>query len=126
MGRVAPNKFKTALIAAAVMAVGAGGAAIAVVSNSPQHKVGTFVNTQRQLTDIRYNGKNGVDALSLLKKHASVQTKHYSFGDLVVSINGSDGNGSKYWTFYANGKEAQTGASAYITKDSDKLEWKLR
>lgn len=126
MGRTAQNKLKTALIAAAIVVLGAGGAVIAVVSNSPPHKVGTSVNAQQQLTDIKYNGQNGIDALTLLKKHAKVQAKHYSFGDLVTSINGSAGNGPKYWTFYINGKEAQVGAGSYITKNQDKLEWKLQ
>ena len=110
----------------AVVVVGAGSIAIAVVSNSPQHKVGVSYGSQQQLTDIKYNGVNGMDALTLLKKHATVQTKHYSFGDLVTAIDGSKGNGPKYWTFYANGKEAQVGAGAYVTKTSDKLEWKLQ
>ncbi|HEX5447721.1 MAG TPA: DUF4430 domain-containing protein [Candidatus Saccharimonadales bacterium] len=126
MGRTAPNKFKTTLIALAVVVVGAGSAVIAVVSNSSQHKVGVAYGAQQQLTDIKYNGKDGVDALTLLKKHATVQTKHYSFGDQVLAINGSQGNGPKYWIFYANGKEAQVGAGAYVTKNSDKLEWKLQ
>jgi len=131
MGRVAPNKaktnrVKTAIVTVAVLAAGAGGAAIAVVSNSPAHKVGTTVNSQQQLTDIKYNGQNGVDALTLLKKHATVQVKHYSFGDLVTAINGSQGNGPKYWTFYLNGKEASVGAGSYVTKSSDKIEWKLQ
>lgn len=126
MGRVAQNKLKTVLIALAVMVLGAGSAAIAVVSNSPQHKVGVSYSSQQKLTDIKYNGRNGVDALTLLRKHAVVKVKHYSFGDLVTSINGSEGNGPKYWTFYVNGKEAQVGAGAYVTKNQDKLEWKLQ
>ncbi|HET9721529.1 MAG TPA: DUF4430 domain-containing protein [Candidatus Saccharimonadales bacterium] len=126
MGRTVPSKLKTLIVALAIVIVGAGGAAIAVVSNSPQHKVGTTLNSQQQLTDIKYNGQSGVDALTLLKKHAQVQAKHYSFGDLVTSINGSKGTGPKYWTFYANGKESMVGASVYVTKNSDKLEWKLQ
>ena len=126
MSRTAQSSIKTIIIAAAVLAIGAGGAVIAVVSNSPAHKIGTSVNAQNQLTDIKYNGVAGTDALTLLKKHAQVETKHYSFGDLVTSINGSQGTGPKYWTFYLNGKEASTGAGAYITKAGDKLEWKLQ
>jgi hypothetical protein len=126
MSRVAQNRLKTTLIAIALVALGAGSAAIAVISNSSSHKVGTTVNSQSLLTDIKYNGQTGVSALDLLKKHAKVQTKHYSFGDLVTSINGSPGNGPKYWTFYANGKPASVGAGTYITKNSDKLEWKLQ
>lgn len=126
MGRAAQTKLKTLIIAAAVVIAAAGSAAIAVVSNSPSHKVGTSVNAQQQLTDIKYHGQNGVDALTLLKKNADVTTKHYSFGDLVTSIDGSYGTGPKYWTFYVNGKESDVGASSYITKNADTLEWKLR
>ncbi|MGH7234405.1 MAG: DUF4430 domain-containing protein, partial [Candidatus Saccharimonadales bacterium] len=32
----------------------------------------------------------------------------------------------KYWTFYVNGKEASVGASSYVTKNSDRLTWKLQ
>jgi hypothetical protein len=77
MGRVAQTKLKIIIVAAAVLVLGAGSAAIAVVSNSPSHKVGTSVNARHQLADIKYNGVNGVDALTLLKKHAKVQAKHY-------------------------------------------------
>jgi len=129
MGRVARNnlnKLKLAIVAIASVAVVAGGITGAVIANSPSHKVATVVNSQQQITQISYQGQNGVDALTLLKKHATVQTKHYSFGNLVTSIDGSAGNGPKYWTFYINGKEAQVGAGAYTTKNGDKLGWKLQ
>lgn len=119
------NIKKTAVAIVVAVAV-AGGVVGAVVANSPSHKVSTTTNAQNQITDIKYNGQNGQDALALLKKHADVTLKHYSFGDLVTSINGTPGNGPKYWTFYANGKMAQVGAGSYITKNSDKLEWKLQ
>jgi len=96
------------------------------VANSPSHKVNAVVNSQGQTTQLSYRGQNGKNALALLKQHASVQTKHYSFGDLVTSINGTAGNGPKYWTFYVNGKQASVGAGAYTTKDSDKIMWKLQ
>jgi len=103
-----------------------GGGSWAVIGNSASHKVQTTVNTQQQLTYISYHGQNGQNALSLLKKHAAVQTKHYSFGDEVLAINGSKGTGPKYWTFYINSKEADVGAGAYTTKSSDILSWKLQ
>jgi len=55
-----------------------------------------------------------------------VQTKHYSFGDMVVSVNGTPGTGPKYWTFYINGKMAEVGAGSYTTKASDVISWKLQ
>jgi len=126
MKRSAQKRIAPALIAAAVLVSGAGGVVVAVVSNSPAHKVGTTLNAQSQLTDIKYNGQDGVNALTLLKKHANVQVKHYSFGDLVTAIDGSKGTGPKYWTFYINGQQAQVGAGTYVTKSSDKIEWKLQ
>ena len=90
-----------------------------------QTAVSTVTDAQHQLTEISYRGHNGVDALTLLKQHARVEVKHYSFGDMVTAINGNKGTGPKYWTFYANGKQSEVGASAYRTKDGDVLRWKL-
>ena len=125
MGRAALFKTKLIIIATVVIAA-AGGGAWAYIANSPSHKVETVANMQHQLTQISYHGHDGIDALTLLKQHAAVQTKHYSFGDLVTSINGSVGSGPKYWTFYVNGKEASVGAGAYHSKNSDTLMWRLQ
>ena len=125
MSRVAPNNIKTLIITFGILLFGVGTVAI-VDSADSYSKVTTVVNSQQQITQISYRGADGADALSLLKKHATVTTKHYSFGDLVTSINGSAGNGPKYWTFYINDKESSVGAGAYITKNSDTLLWKLQ
>ena len=79
-----------------------------------------------QTTEVSYQGQNGVDALTLLKKHAQVTTKTSSLGEYVTAINGNNGGGSKYWIFYVNGQEAQVGAGAYITKNADNIQWKLQ
>ena len=128
MGRASSqvSKTKNIIIGAAAVVAIAGGVVGAVIANSPSHKVSTVVNAQHQTTDIKYNGQEGQNALALLKKHATVTVRHYSFGDQVTSINGTEGNGPKYWSFYVNGKMADVGAGAYITKDSDKIEWKLQ
>ena len=126
MGRAIPAKAKTiTLIAIVVAGVGTSGV-WAYVANLPSHKVDTVTNVTHQTTQISYQGQNGMNALALLKKHAAVTTKHYSFGDMVTSINGTSGNGPKYWTFYLNGKEAGVGAEAYVTKNSDHITWRLQ
>ncbi len=126
MSRTVQNPIKKVIIAvAAVLAIG-GGITGAVIANSPSHKVGVTKNAQNQTTYISYRGVQGQTALALLKKHATVGVKHYSFGDLVTSIKGTPGNGPKYWTFYVNGKEAQVGAGSYVTKNGDNLSWKLQ
>jgi len=123
MSRAASLKIKiTAVIIALLMIAGGVWAYIAINNNSAQ----TVTNSSHQVTEISYRGEAGQNALTLLKRHADVQTKHYSFGDLVVSIDGSKGTGPKYWTFYINGKEASVGAGSYATKDSDTLSWKLQ
>lgn len=75
---------------------------------------------------ITYQGEEGKTALVLLKTRAKVVVKSSSLGDYVTSVNGNDGGGKKYWLFYVNGKEADTGAGAYITKATDTIEWKLQ
>jgi hypothetical protein len=118
--------IKTNVIVAVAVLLGLGGGVWAYIANSPSHKVDVVTNAQHQITQLSYQGQDGQNALSLLKKHARVQTKHYSFGDMVVSINGAPGNGPKYWTFYINGKMASVGAGTYTTRNSDKLAWKLQ
>lgn len=127
MSRVAQtltSKLTVAVVAIVVVA-GTVGAGVAIHDKN-NGDVQTASNTQHQLTQISYNGQTGINALALLQKHATVQTKKYSFGLFVESIDGVTGNGPKYWTFFVNGKEASTGASSYITKSSDRITWKLQ
>jgi len=125
MSRVALPKTKTFIltIILAVLVISLGGWALtAKLSNNG---VQTVVNTQHQTTQISYRGQNGVTALSLLKRYASVKVIHYSFGDFVTTINGTASSSSKYWIFYVNGKESSVGAGVYVTKNGQTLTWKL-
>ena len=126
MSRVALTKTNVIVAVVVAVVILAGGGAWAVIARNSSSNATTVINNQRQLTQISYKGETGVDALTLLKKHATVTVKHYSFGDLVTSINGNQGSGPKYWTFYINGKEASVGAGSYKTKDDDTLSWKLQ
>lgn len=125
MGRVA-QLTKVKLIGVAipliVVVVGIVGA-INSYNASPKAQV---VTQSSKTTDVKYKGVQGQTALALLKKYENVQTKKYSFGELVTSINGTQGTGPKYWTFYANGKMSDVGASDYKTKINDNIEWKLQ
>jgi len=124
MSRVAQPKNKLAAVLAALVII-AGGvlAGVVVHQNNSQAQIST---TSSQTTDVKYAGVQGQTALALLKKYAIVQTKHYSFGDQVTSINGSTGTGPKYWSFYVNGQLADVGAGVYTTKNGDQIEWKLQ
>ena len=77
-------------------------------------------------TSIQYQGIDGQSALSLLKVSHNVETKEYAgIGEYVVSIDGGAPDSKHFWAFYVNGKQAEVGAGAYVTKISDVIEWKL-
>lgn len=74
---------------------------------------------------ISYQGEDGKNALELLKKSNTIETKEYKgLGEFVTLINGLAGDNEHFWSFYINGKQSQVGASAYITKSTDLIEWK--
>jgi hypothetical protein len=93
---------------------------------SPRHSVSTSTQTvtpaAKQIAGLSYRGENGKDALTLLKRRASVEQDH---SGLVVSIDGNKPTGHNYWAFYINGKYASVGPAEYITKNSDTLSWKI-
>jgi hypothetical protein len=132
MGRVAQSNTKKIILSVVVVVglITAGGAAITAKNTSDNPKPVTaskqMESPAAQTTQLSYNGEEGKDVLTLLKEHAKVETKHYDFGDLVTSVNGTKGNGPKYWSLYVNGKLSEVGASSYVTKDADKIEWKLQ
>jgi hypothetical protein len=115
---------KALVILVAVLVIGGGGGALVYESVTP-HATGV-TDAAHKLTQISYPGQNGKSAMTLLKSFASVKVRHYSFGDLVTSINGVSGNGPKYWTLFVNKRESSVGADIYITKNADTLTWKLQ
>jgi len=126
------TKINISLAAAAVLVVTGGGlfwwnqSQESVAPKSPTTVHAATASPPKTIQYVTYHGVAGRTALELLKSHATVQTKTSSYGEFVTSINGNDGGGKKYWTFYVNGAEAQTGAGVYITTDSDTIEWKLQ
>ena len=82
----------------------------------------TVVSSPVKAATYSYKGESGFDALTLLKKHASVEQDK---SGLVVSINGNKPTGHNYWAFYVNGTYAQVGPAQYQTKNGDKIEWKI-
>lgn len=81
--------------------------------------------TEKNNEVITYKGVSDKTALEQLKSLHAVTTKTYSFGELVESIDGVQGTGPKYWTFYVNGKMSDEGAGTYHMQPSDVIEWKL-
>ncbi|HCM51533.1 TPA: hypothetical protein DIS56_00115 [Candidatus Saccharibacteria bacterium] len=125
MSRVAHSlKTKLSTLMIVLLVIGAGGvASVLTQDETPKAQITT---EQSQTTYVKYHGVEGQTALDLLKKYALVETKHYDFGDLVTSVNGTPGNGPKYWSFYVNDKLAEVGAGTYVTNDADTIEWKLQ
>ena len=78
----------------------------------------------RQIDYFSYKGKDGKNALEILKNKTKVEQN--STG-LVVSINGRMAYSAKkeYWSFYVNGKTAEVGPADYNTKNGDLIEWKI-
>lgn len=124
MGRVSLSRTKLVSAAIPLIIIGVGIVGAVTSQNATPKPVITTQNSQT--TEVKYKGIDGQSALDLLKKHASVLTKHYSFGELVTAINGTEGNGPKYWSFYINGKLSDVGASSYTTHSGDTIEWKLQ
>lgn len=83
-------------------------------------------NTEKQTSTIQYQGINGKTALEILKSTHQVQSKEYKgLGEFVEAIDGVVPAKNEFWSFYINSKQAQVGASAYVTKDNELIEWKL-
>lgn len=70
--------------------------------------------------------KEGETALELLARTKIIETKDYSFGKSIESIEGiKSGTDGKYWLYYVNGSQAQVGADQYKLNENDAIEWKL-
>lgn len=74
---------------------------------------------------IAYEGEDGKTALELLKARARVRTATSQLGELVVEINGVSSGDGHNLIYYVNGSMAMTGAGNYVTKNGEKIEWKL-
>lgn len=87
---------------------------------------------QTGTNNVSYDGVTGKSVMDLLKAQVNdgsitaLQTQDSSFGEYVESINGVVGGADgKYWLFYVNGEPAIVGASEYVTKSGDTIEWRF-
>ncbi len=74
---------------------------------------------------VNYQGQEGKTALELLKASHKVETEKYSFGEMVVSIDGTKATADQFWSFYINEQLSEVGSDSYQTKSSDIIEWRL-
>lgn len=89
-----------------------------------QNQQQSLETVEKEKESLSYNGKEGEDALTLLKVKAKIEQDS---SGMVVSINGrkSSSSAREYWAFYVNGKLSQVGPSDYQTKNEDSIEWKI-
>ena len=74
---------------------------------------------------VEYQGQDGKTALDLLQGTHQVDVKHYSFGDMVTGIDGLTADAKHFWAMYVNDQFSQVGASALVTKTTDKIKWQI-
>lgn len=83
-------------------------------------------SAQTAATEVSYKGKEGKNALELLKGAYKTQTKEYpGVGEFVTAIDGKTADDKHFWAFYVNGEQSQVGAGSYQTKEGDTIVWKL-
>lgn len=73
-----------------------------------------------------YKGENGKSASEILTVKERAWLEYGNLGKLMaINLRKADPKKREYWAFYLNGKLSQVGASDYITKDTDVIEWKI-
>jgi Domain of unknown function (DUF4430) len=92
---------------------------------TPQTTAPSSTQAQTERTVIAYEGEDGKTALEILKARARVRTSTGQMGELVEEINGVNNGNGYYLIYYVNGAKAKVGAGDYVTKNGDKIEWKL-
>lgn len=92
--------------------------------SASEEKKASIVSEIKTADSFSYKGEEGKDALTLLKGETNVEQNS---SGLVVSINGQKADDKKheFWAFYVNGKMAEVGPAEYVTKDGEKVEWKI-
>ena len=81
--------------------------------------------TQKKDVDyVAYNGVTGKDALTLLKSQTTV-LQDKSGLVTVIGERKADSTEHEYWAFLVNGKMAEVGPAQYVTKSTDKIQWRI-
>jgi Domain of unknown function (DUF4430) len=80
-----------------------------------------------ELNQPNYQASSTENAFDLLSVTHTVAAKNYGsgMGEFVLSIDGVAPDGKHFWEFFVNGKSSNVGASSYILKAGDRIEWKI-
>lgn len=100
-------------------------------SGKPDYKPG-FIIVIQTVEGSNLNEKysqilKGASAYDLLTIEHKVTSINYGsgMGEMVLSIDGIKPDNKHFWEFLVNGKFSNLGASNYVLKDGDEVEWKL-
>ncbi len=81
---------------------------------------------QTKTSYYKIDGVEGKTAMEALQAKYKVETKEFpGLGLFVQGIEGVTPDSSHYWAFYVNGKPSNVGASQYVAKKGDVIEFKL-
>jgi hypothetical protein len=122
-----PVNFIAAVILALIVIVGGSGLGKYVSNRQANQSIAGIESqtTPAVLKTISYDGQDGKNALELLKVDHKVETQDSSLGSFVTSIDDTANTDNSYWMFYVNGELASSGADSYVTKNGEKIEWRL-
>ena len=73
------------------------------------------------------NQSSIADFMDKLKNDGKIDFKEKNYtgmGKFIEEINGVKGTSGKYWIYYINNEKASIGASKYILKEGDIINWK--
>lgn len=101
--------------------------------NFPESEIDVALKINTGEDSYKYSKKaeEGISVFDLMKKISeeegfSFKYQESDLGAFVEEIKGvkNDTSSNMYWMFYINDKMAEVGASQYVLKDNDTVEWK--
>ena len=102
----------------------------AVVAETPKTKITMRINAGSAAGNYPIDYIDSENTYQLLikiaqKNHFSVKTKNYSWGIFVEGIGNLVQDGKdNFWFLYINGKTSEVGATDYLVKPNDLIEWR--
>jgi hypothetical protein len=84
--------------------------------------------TTEASTNLTYNCEPGKTAFDLLEEISTTrpETKDFSFGKQILSINGIEQGNDKYWLYLVDEKEATVSADNYTCQADELIKWELK
>jgi len=77
---------------------------------------------------LTYNCEPGKTAFEILEEISTTppETKDFSFGKQILSVNGIEQSDNKYWLYTVADKEATVSADNYTCQDNEQIKWELK